>query len=250
MIEDAIRAITKAGKLLKEDFYTMEFAVLKSRKDFITKFDLESEELILKIIKKSFPEHNIISEESGFEDNGSDYTWIIDPLCSTNNFVYGLFLYGIAIALVFKSKPLLGTIYIPELDYLLTAEKGKGAFLNNKRLYVSTRKKLEEALILYDNQFYRDKRMYTNLLKIINKALTVRILGSAAFDLSLVALGKADARIFHKTKPCDFVAGALIIEEAGGKVTNFSGKKWSLKDTSIVASNGRIHNQILQVLRS
>lgn len=248
MIEIAIEAIKIAGGLLKDNFCNVIDLSLKSQKDFITKLDLDSEREIIKVIKSNYPGHNIISEEVGFVDNNSEYAWIIDPLCSTNNFIFGLFLYGIAIAILFRNEPLLGAIYLPELNYLLTAEKGKGAFLNDKKIYVSRRERIKDALILYDNQFYRDKRMYENLLKIIEEAFTVRILGSAAFDLSLVAMGKADARIFHRTKPFDFVAGGLIVEEAGGKVTNFKGEKFSIEDSSIVASNGSIHNQILEVL--
>lgn len=249
MIEVAVEAIKSAGGLLRKNFCNIKSFSYKSQKDFITRIDLDSERMILKVIKENYPRHNFISEESVPKDNNSSYTWIIDPLCSTNNFVFGLNLYGISIAVLYDKEPLLGVIYLPELDYLLTAEKGKGAFLNNKKIHVSLRKKIDDALVLYDNQFYRDKRMYKNLLRIINKSLTVRILGSAAHDLSLVAIGRADVRIFHKTKPCDFIAGGLIIEEAGGKVTNFKGERFSLDDSSVVASNGMFHNKILEVLK-
>lgn len=249
MITIAVEAIKKAGKLLSDSSNKKGIISLKSERDFITQLDLNSEREILKIIKKKYPGHNFLSEEAGFDGNNSNYTWIIDPLCSTNNFVFGLSLYGIAIALLFGGEPLLSVIYLPESDYLLTAEKGKGAFLNDKRISVSRTEKLNEALILYDNQFHKDERMYINFSKITKDAFTVRILGSAAFDLCLVAMGIADSRIFHKAKPCDFVAGGLIVEEAGGKVTNFRGERFSINDSSIVASNGIFHNQILEILK-
>ncbi len=249
MNSTAVKAIKKAGKLLKDNFNKRRIAYLKSKKDFITRLDLNSEREILKILKKSYPKHNYFCEESGLERNNSDYTWLIDPLCSSNNYAFGLPFYGLAIGLLFKNEPRTGIIYLPEFDYLFTAEKGKGAFLNSKRIHASSREKIKQALVLYDNQFYKNKKMYANLPKIAEEVFTLRILGSAAFDLSLVAMGKADARIFHSTKACDFIAGALIIEEAGGKVTNFKGEKYSLKDTAIIASNGKIHEQILKVIR-
>lgn len=249
MIQIAIDAIKKAGELLRHFFPFQQRAILKSERDFVTPLDLASEKIITREIKKKYPGHNIFSEESGLIDHGSDYTWIIDPLCSSNNFVYGLELYGITISLIFEKRPLFGVIYLPQTDSLLTAELNKGAFRNGNRIHVSKRKMLREALILYDNQFYKDERMYRNFLKIVKKSFTIRILGSAAFDLSMVSIGKADVRIFHKTKPCDFLAGALIIEEAGGKVTNFEGEKYSEQDTMIIASNGKIHREILRIIQ-
>jgi myo-inositol-1(or 4)-monophosphatase len=248
MIEVAVAAVKKAGCLLKRNLGRINTPSLKSYKDFVTRLDLVSEQTILSFLSRHFPEYNFVSEEAGIKDNHSRYTWIIDPLCSTNNFVFGLPFYGLSTALLLKGRPILGVIYIPQLNYLFTAQKNKGAYLNGKRIRVSLRKNLREAMILYDNQFYKDKAMYRNLRHLINASFTVRILGSAAFDLGLVAAGKADARIFHKTKPCDFMAGGLIVEEAGGCVTNFQGARFSLRDSAIVASNKFIHRQILRLL--
>ncbi len=249
MIRAAVEAAKKAGKLLKADFGKPGKAFLKSNKDFTTQSDLNSEKEIIKILKRRCPGYNILSEESGWVSRGSAYTWLIDPLCSSNNFTFGLIMYGLSIALLREGAPLMGVIYLPELDFLFTAEKGKGACLNGKRIRVSKRDRLANALFLYDNQFHKEKNMHKNFRRLSDRSFTLRITGSAAFDLCLLAMGSADARIFNRTKPCDFMAGGLIVEEAGGAVTNFQGKRFSLRDSSIVASNGIIHHKILSILK-
>ena len=248
MLEAIKDVVVEAGGLLKKSFSFQAPAELKAERDFLTGLDLESERIITKRIIDKYPEHNIFSEESGVIDNKADYTWIIDPLCSTNNFVYGIPLYGIAVALVLEGKVILGVICLPEFDQIIWAESGKGAYLNGKKIQVSKRQNLGQALVLYDNQFHKDPRMGDNFSKFTEAALTVRILGSAAYDAALVAMGRVEARIFHKTKIFDFAAASLIVEEAGGQATNFKGEPVELTDSSVVISNRKVHEQILGVL--
>jgi len=246
--EVAIEAAKEAGKILVDGFKNSGYR-LKKERDYVTDADMASEKKIIEIIKKNFPDHSILGEENGLEDNKSEYLWIIDPLCSTNNFVFGLPLFGLAIALTFKKKTIFGLIYLPLLDKMVWAEKDKGAFLNDKKMGVSIRNKLSGAIVLYDNQFQKSEIMLPNFNLLVKPTFTLRILGSAAADLCFISEGLADARIFNNTKVCDFAAGALIIEEAGGRVTNFKGEPWSLEDKKIIASNGLIHDELLNIIK-
>jgi len=248
MKETMIEAIKKAGKVVNEERGKIEEVRMKSYKDFVTSVDLKSEEIIVKTIKERFPEHTIYSEEMGTENKSSEYMWIIDPLDGTHNYMFNIPFFGISIALARGKDVLMGAVYLPAFDELFFAEKGRGAFLNGKPINVAPHK-LPESLVLYDNQFHNHKDMLPNFAKIAEKVFTTRIMGSAVCDLTSVARGYANARIFHKPKLCDFAAGALIVEEAGGKATDFQGNNWNIETKNLIASNGIIHNDLLQILK-
>lgn len=173
---------------------------------------------------------------------------MIDPIDGTHNFVYGLADYGISIAGVRENRFIVGLIYLPETNDCFFAYQNKGAYLNGKKVRVSSRDKLEQSMIAYDNQFHNHPLMLKNFKPVIDSCFTIRILGSAVVALCKVAEGILDARIFHKPKLVDFAARTLIVEEAGGSVTDFNGEKVTLNSTSVVASNGRIHQSLLSVL--
>ena len=245
-----VSAVEEAGALLRDIFRSRAREHrLKGERDFITRADLQSEKIILDVITVHFPHHSFFAEEAGQQGRGSKYCWIVDPLCSTNNFVFGLPMYGIAVALTRGDEFLYGVIHVPEFDATVVAERSRGAFLGGKRIHVASQKSLSDTLVMYDNQFHRATRIPENLLQIWPKVFTVRISGSAAYDNFLVATGVAAARIFHATKLVDFAAAAVIVEEAGGRVTDFEGNPVTRESTSVLVSNGQIHRELLTLLR-
>lgn len=219
----------------------------KSYKDLVTDCDIASEKAITSVLEEAFPGSAFSSEEGGHTE-GAGWLWVIDPIDGTHNFVFGLPYYAISIAGVRENKFIVGLIYLPETKDCFFAYKNKGAYMNGKKIRVSSRNKLEQSMIAYDNQFHRHQLMLKNFKPVIDSCFTVRILGSAAMDLCKVAEGVLDARILHKPKLVDFAAGVIIVEEAGGCVTDINGENVILNSSSIVASNGRIHQGLLNIL--
>lgn len=244
-----IKAIKSSGKVVNESREKIKEITMKSYKDFVTNVDLESEKIITEIIREKFPDHIIYSEEKGIEEKNSDYEWVIDPLDGTHNYLFNIPFFAISIGLSFKRSVIMGAVLLPAFNELYFAGKGGDASLNGKPIKVAEQETLIDSLILYDNQFHNHENMLPNYIKIVDKSFTTRILGSAASDLCFVARGYADARILHKPKLCDFAAGALIVEEAGGKVTDFKGKHWNIDTKSVIASNGKIHDELLKILK-
>ena len=219
----------------------------KSYRDYVTSSDLASEAQIIHVLKRAYPNSAVCSEEAGYIA-GHGYLWIIDPIDGTHNFMYGLPYYGISIAAAQDGEIVAGLIAVPETHELFYASRGGGAYLNGKRIAVSSRSDLNRAMVAYDNQFHKNYLMLENLPKLAQACLTIRILGAASVDLCNIAQGILDARIFHETKLVDFAAGALIVEEAGGMVTNFTGRPYTLETTDIIASNGRVHKVLVELL--
>ena len=247
--ETAAEALRSTADYVKEGFENKRFGErLKGVSDFQTSVDISVEKEIHQQLSKAFPDWGFVGEENICENKKSEYSWILDPICSTNNFVFGLPLFGTALGLLKNKEVILSFVYLPVFDNLLWAIKGKGAYLNDKPAHVSGRKRLKEAMVLYDNQFYKSDRMLSNLIKLHDKCFTMRITGSAAYDMFSVATGLAEARIFHKTKHYDFFPASLLIEESGGRITNFKGQKVSLFDTEVLASNESVHEEILKII--
>lgn len=247
--EIATKTLRNAGNYIKGGFKSKLYEEkLKGFSDFQTSVDINVEKEIFRHLSESFPDWGFLGEENIHEKRMSEYFWVLDPVCSTNNFVFGLPLVGTALGLIRQDEVIAAFIYLPIFDDLLWAIKGSGTFLNNKSVKVSKRARLKDSMILYDNQFYKSDKMIPNLIKLSDKCFTMRITGSAAYDMFCVATGLAEARIFHKTKYYDFFPASLLIEESGGCVTTFRGEKASLYDTEILASNGLIHDEILQIV--
>ena len=244
----ATLAIKKAGKVSLENFRKETKVREKEFKELVSNVDLKSEEIIIHEIKKNFPDHGITSEELGTEGGQEDYTWIIDPLDGTHNYIYGQPAFGISIALAHEREVIMGLIYMPFYDELFYAEKNNGAYCNRRQIRVSNRDKLSEAYILYDPQLHKRKDMFDNLRRVSRKSFTLRIIGCAVSDASSVATGRADARVWHNTKITDVAAGTLLVKEAGGKVTDFSGNPYKLGNTEVLASNGKIHDELISIL--
>ncbi len=220
--------------------------------DFATEADLKAEKTIVSMISKVFPEHNIIAEEDEKVDRGSEYTWVIDPLDGTFSFSVGMPYYAVSIGLLKEGKPVLGVIYHVQAKDLYYATEGEGAFLNGKRITVSKRDKLEESGVTLDAG-HRGKRQHKLDLYVNNFMTKIGMsysVGSAVVTLAYIAQGIFDA-VINEAYLWDFAAGTIIIREAGGKVTDFEGNEpdWSKQRLSIVASNGLLHDQILEALK-
>ncbi|MBW2980881.1 inositol monophosphatase [Candidatus Woesearchaeota archaeon] len=247
--QTAIKAAKEAGKILIRYYGKPIKVYVKEENNLFSTADLEAEKKVISIIKSKYPEHSILSEECGTK-KGNSYRWLIDPLDGTHNYLHGLPLFGVSIALEKDKEVILGVIYLPCYNRLYVAEKGKGAFLNNKRIKVSNTNKLKKAMMLYDGGLRRGKKAKLKALdKLVDSVFRIRILGAACFNLTSLANGDADIYMEHSTNPWDVAAGLLIIEEAGGKVTTLDGKKHDISEKGFVASNGKLHNNIITITK-
>ncbi len=251
----AIEAALKAGHFLKNSFHkTHEVTSKEGKKNLVTDCDLESERIILSFLHKTFPSHGFLSEEAGKEgSNSSEITWVIDPLDGTVNFAYQIPLFTVSIAACRGEEVLAGVVFQPMSEELFVAEKGKGAFLNGKQIHVSKQEDMEEAFLAvgfpYDLSKDPAKSIHP-LLAFLNQGLPIRRLGSAALDLSYVASGRFDAFFEADLSPWDVAAGLLLVQEAGGKTSEYNGKKRSpLEKKSLLASNGFLHEQMLNTIQ-
>lgn len=243
--------IKKTGKLLLKEFYKKQTIHYKNPREIVTRADFLSEKIILSALKKVTPDWQIISEEKGDNHKKSDYAWIVDPLDGTTNFYMGNPLFAIQIALVYKNTPVLSIIYVPFLDELYVAQKNQGAYLNNKKIHVSD-KKMDRSILTYCHG--SSKAGLKKGLRVYNyfktKDYTIRQLGSSAVEFALVAKGKTECYITPATKIWDMAPGALLVQEAGGKVYNFKGQLWQLPDTDVFASNGVIDQAVIKFLKT
>lgn len=220
--------------------------------DLVTEYDKRSEELILETMHKEFPEHAILAEESGYHERVSEYRWVIDPLDGTTNFAHGIPIFSVSIGLLKNNSPILGVVYDPFRDEMFSAEVGSGAFLNRRPLQVSSRTDLGQAVISTGFPYDLRTNPRNNLAQFVQFQLrtqAVRHLGSAALDCTWTAMGRLDGYWEFGVQPWDVGAGALIVREAGGRVTSVEGDEDFLASNSILISNGLLHEQMLRVLR-
>ncbi len=219
----------------------------KGRDDVVTEADLASERAIINCLSKKFPAHSFNSEEAGSTANNSECCWHIDPIDGTNNFFTGLPIFGISVALYEGTTPLVGVLNFPTLNEIYWAEKGMGSFCNGKRIHVSKRAKLHEALILLDDPY--DIRVFKGKEEVTKKIFHLRVPGAAIFSYAMVARGAADVCMHVTIKPHDCAAGALIIREAGGMVDEYPSGPWGINSRSIICSNGLLHKKFQSLLR-
>jgi len=245
------KAARKAGQSLINDFGKIENSQVKSKDvgDFVTTSDIKTEKILLKILQNSYPNATYITEESE-EIRGDKEIIVIDPIDGTTNFIHGIPFVGIVIGRVFEGEITDGIIFNPILNELYWATKGGGAWCNNKRLHVSNRDKMSNCII--GTSVPHANRGYKNYLdeidNIAKNCAGLRSTGSAAIDLSLVASGKIDAFWQRNLKLWDICSGILIVNEAGGKVTQPNGKDWTVDSSDILASNLFVHQQIVEKL--
>lgn len=250
--EFAIRLAKQAGNALaahfREDRRLLDLR--RTVKGITTKYDKKSDKLILKAISKKYPIHNLWTEESGFTDRGSEYTWIADPLDGTVNFASGNPLFCVTLALLRKSEPILGVTYAPVIGELFVAEKDGGSFLNLEKISVSATKKLNRCYA-YFCEGGDENRIRTGKInaRVYPQVKDLRKLGSAGLEAAWVACGRGDAYITTKIEPWDIAAGVLLVREAGGEVTDFRGGPWKAEKSDLVFSNGRVHKRVLELVR-
>lgn len=250
----AFRAAMLAGDLILKNLgrISKDDVSIKQASDFVTRVDKESEQIIINAIKKKFPHHHFLAEESVKDIETGEYRWIIDPLDGTTNFIHGYPVFSVSIALEYKEEIILGIIYDPLRDEIFTSEKGKGSFLNEQPVHVSAISSLENSLITTGFPF-RKKYVIDNYLllfkSIFNKVSDIRRAGSAALDLAHLACGRCDAFFEIGLSAWDVAAGSIIIKEAGGIVTDFSGGSDYLSTGNIVAGNPALHGDILKEVR-
>lgn len=248
--QTAIKAAKEAGKIQLRYFGKNIEKKTKKDDSFFTKADIESSKRIRKIIGAKFPKHNIICEEFGGSNKKSDYKWIVDPLDGTHNFIMDNPLFGVSIALQHKKEIILGVIYLPFLKRMYYAQKGKGAYRNGKRIKVSNETKLGKCLFVFDSKLRSKTDIKIKFLKRLSKVTwRMRSHGVSIYNNALIAEGKAEFNIDFNSHSWDHCAVLLIIEEAGGKVTDLNGKRWTPSITDYIASNGKIHNKVLNVLK-
>lgn len=251
MLNIAIRAARKAGNIIVKGYERLDElkTVEKGANDYVTNIDKNAEASIIEVIRKAYPEHTIIGEESGaLEGNDSDVQWVIDPLDGTTNFVKGLPHFAVSIAIRVKGRTEVGVVYDPIRNELFTAVRGEGAKLNEFRLRLDNKNELTGAVLATGFPFKATKHMpaHFNMLEaLITECADFRRTGSAALDLAYVAAGRVDGYFEIGIKPWDCAAGDLIVREAGGIVCDFVGGHSYLKSGNIVAAPSRITKQIL-----
>ena len=247
----AISAVEESGRIQKEWLGKDKKVELKGEINLVTEVDRICERRIIEIIAEAFPEHNILSEETPMPEGPSPYRWIIDPLDGTTNYAHGYPFFCTSVALELEGEIVLGAIYDPLLDELFTAQQEEGAFLNGEKITVSATERLTEALLCTGFPYDLRESSVNNLdhfNNFIMEAQAIRRDGSAALDLCYVAAGRFDGFWELKLNAWDVAAGTLIVEEAGGVVTDFKGGPLDIYGQETLASNGRIHGEMVRVL--
>jgi myo-inositol-1(or 4)-monophosphatase len=250
---EVAREIAKeAGAFLKRRLHSTHTIAYKGEIDLVTEADKTSEQMIISKLNRQFPHHDILAEEFTNTHRGSDFMWIVDPLDGTTNYAHGYPVFCVSIALKKLDEMILGIIYNPLLKEMFEVEKGRGAFLNGRKISVSCTVRIAESLMAtgfpYDLRHSNENNLnYFN--EMILHARGIRRAGSAALDLAYVAAGRFDGFWELKLKPWDTAAGWLMVEEAGGVVTDLQGGEYTRRSTGILASNGKVHGEMVALLK-
>lgn len=255
MLNTAIKAARSAGSIINRASLDLDLLKVntKSPNDFVTEVDLAAEAIIIETLLGAYPGHGILAEESGRAQGAkdSDYVWIIDPLDGTTNFIHGFPVYAVSIALAFRGQVQQAVVYDPTRNDLFYASKGRGAFLNDRRLRVSRRTRLADCLIgtgfpfRKGDNFKRYMQMFETLMPM---CAGLRRPGAAALDLCYVAAGYTDGFFETGLSPWDIAAGSLMVTEAGGLIGNFTGEADFLYQREVVAASPKIYGQLVPVL--
>lgn len=252
MLNIAVRAARNAGELIQRSSANIRHISVtqKGKYDFVSEVDFKAEQEIIRVIHGAFPDHGILAEESG-KSRQSDYVWVIDPLDGTTNFLHGFPQYAVSIALKIRDRLELGVIYDPSRDELFTAERGGGAMLNNRRIRVGEQNKLQSALLGTGFPFKSDEHLeaYLAMFRPLCKATSgIRRAGSAALDLAYVAAGRLDGFWEIGLMEWDMAAGILLIQEAGGVVTDFSFNSHYMQSGNVITGNPKMHQLMYQLI--
>jgi myo-inositol-1(or 4)-monophosphatase len=252
-LETAVWAARAAGDIQRKKLWSELAVDFKGETNLVTEVDRSCEELIVNTVRSEYPGCDILAEENSYASFSSPIKWIIDPLDGTTNYAHGFPWFCVSIALEIDGELQLGAIYHPMMDELFTAVKGEGAFLNGRRIRVSGHRPLRSCLLATGFPYDKARDNENNFENFVNFQLAARAVrrpGAAALDLAYVAAGRLDGYWECKIKPWDIAAGKLLVEEAGGRVTGYSGEPFFLYDHRILASNGLIHGEMITVLNS
>lgn len=255
MLRTAITEAAHAGAKEILRFFNSDFKVSKKEgvNNLVTEADQAAEKAIIEVIHRYFPGHQVLGEESGAIVQDSAYKWIVDPIDGTVNFAHGIPLNCVSIAIEHDGEIIMGAVYNPHLNEFFFAEKGKGALLNDRPIRVSDESEALHACLVTGFP-YTYINMPNGPLEIferfVRKGVPVRRLGSAAIDLCWVACGRFDGFYEHKLEPWDSAAGYLIVEEAGGRVTDLNGDKFSVYQHKVLATNGKIHDEMVEIINN
>jgi myo-inositol-1(or 4)-monophosphatase len=239
----------EAGALLANYYERRVPYELKGEFDLVTEADRASESLVVERLRSHFPSHGIVAEEGGGHESSSDYRWFVDPLDGTTNFAHSYPVFNTTLALEHAGEMIAGVVYDPMRQELFAAERGSGAYLNNRRIRVSGVKRLEDSLVCTGFPS-RQRHLSVNVHFYHQLAMAthgVRRSGSAAIDLSYVACGRLDAFWEFGLNPWDMAAGRLLVEEAGGRVSDMEGKPHQFSSEHLLVDNGHLHEQMLQI---
>jgi len=248
--EFIISTAREAGLFLKERLNDNHVVAYKGEINIVTDADHMSEEIITSKIYKKYPSHDILAEESAGTNKGSDFKWIIDPLDGTTNYAHGYPVFCVSIALEKEGEVCLGAVYNPILDEMFVAERGKGAFLNDKRISISNTSDLSRSLLAtgFPYDIRSDENNNINYFNGMARSVqAIRRAGSAALDMAYVATGRFDGFWELKLMPWDTAAGWLLIVEAGGVVSDLFGNAFNLQSPHVLASNGKIHDKMITI---
>lgn len=250
MLKDTLINATRAGAEQLQKFFNGTFTISHKEgiNNLVTQADFASDKAIREVIKNAFPEHGLVSEEDKEIVSDSRYKWIVDPIDGTVNFANGIPICCVSIGIELDGEMLMGAVYNPLMNEFFFAEKGKGSFLNDQPINVSTKNKVTESCMVTGFPYtYLDQKNGPLQIfsRLVRQGIPVRRLGSAAIDLCWVAAGRFDGFYEHHLHPWDSAAGYLIVEEAGGKVTDLKGEKFSPYQFGIVATNGIIHEELM-----
>lgn len=253
-LKDTLLEATRAAGSIIQSYFNGAFGIAHKEgiNNLVTEVDTMAEKRVIEIIKNKFPDHSILSEEVGELAQVSDYQWIIDPIDGTVNFAHGVPICCVSIGLLHKQELILGAVYNPMMNELFFAERGKGAFLNDQPIQVSKKTDFKKAFLVTGFPYkWPDGPEHPIQVfeRLVLEGLPVRRLGSAAIDLCWVACGRFDGFWEYNLSPWDMAAGYLLVQEAGGRITNFEGKPFSVFDKETLATNGLIHDEMLQVIK-
>jgi myo-inositol-1(or 4)-monophosphatase len=245
----ALRALKAASVFLRKKFRVVRSATTKADGTLVSEADHGSEKLIIRRLKKAFPADAILSEECGEISGSSGYRWILDPIDGTHNFLAGIPIFGILLALEKEGVVIQSFCVFPMFDEVFTAEKGNGAFLNGRRIHVSSATTLQGSVYLADGNSNQDFRAILRDIQPLHaKGCRFRYLGEGPFGMTRVALGAALAATLRSGKSWDIVAPALLVEEAGGRVTDLQGNRLGPEPCALLATNGIVHDTVLPLL--
>lgn len=251
-IQAAREAALKAGRMLRENIGKSSEIFYKGTVDLVTNFDTQAQRVIFDHLSSCFPDHDYLAEEGLNQNKGAEFRWIIDPLDGTTNYAHHFPVFTVSIALEREGEIVLGLIYDPMREEMFSAVKGEGAFLNGEEIRVSAVDDLNKSLLAtgfpYDIRASKVNNI-THFNNLLTRVQGIRRCGSAAMDLCYVASGRFDGFWELKLSPWDIAAGALIVQEAGGLISDFQNGEFTIYGAEILASNGLIHQQIVEVLQ-